>query len=115
MLVALAAGEQSFFCICDQLSDFFPAGIVCWYHSKTTELQLQTLDGFLVIAVSWLLFWIISAMPFWLDDHLNMAFEDALFEGISGITTTRPLFFIMLPICPALFFIIALSLILSAD
>ena len=61
---------------------------MCWYRSKTTGLQLQTRDGFLVIAVFWLLFSVISAMPFWLDDHLNMAFEDALFEGVSGITTT---------------------------
>lgn len=88
MLVALIAQEQSFFAFAGSFLIFFPAGLVCWYRSKTTGLQLQTRDGFLVIAVFWLLFSVISAMPFWLDDHLNMAFEDALFEGVSGITTT---------------------------
>ena len=88
MLVALIAQEQSFFAFAGSFLIFFPAGLVFWYRSKTTGLQLQTRDGFLVIAVFWLLFSVISAMPFWLDDHLNMAFEDALFEGVSGITTT---------------------------
>lgn len=43
--------------------------------------------------------------------HLKMHY----LKGFLVLPQLAPLFFIMLPICPALFFIIALSLILSAE
>ena len=49
---------------------------------------------------------VISAMPFWLDDHPEYGFEDALFEGVSGITSPpAPQYFTMSLICPARFYI----------
>ncbi len=36
----------------------------------------------------WILFSVISAFPLWIDSRLNLTFIDALFEGVSGITTT---------------------------
>lgn len=36
----------------------------------------------------WLLFSAISALPLWLNDELRLSIADALFEGVSGITTT---------------------------
>lgn len=36
----------------------------------------------------WILFSVISAFPLWIDSELNLTFIDALFEGVSGITTT---------------------------
>lgn len=42
----------------------------------------------MIIVLFWLLFSLISAMPLWMDDGLQLSFADALFEGVSGITTT---------------------------
>lgn len=49
---------------------------------------LHTRDGFLVAVLFWLIFSALSALPFMLDQRLKLSFTDALFEGVSGITTT---------------------------
>lgn len=88
MLVALFSKEQSWFAFCTTFFTFFILGGGAWYATKRTGIQLKTRDGFVIIVLFWLLFSVISAMPFWLDDSVGMSFADALFEGVSGITTT---------------------------
>lgn len=63
-------------------------GGVGWYLARQPKTSLRTRDGFLIIVLFWLLFSCISALPFWLDKTLNISLTDAMFEGISGITTT---------------------------
>ncbi len=43
--------------------------------------------GFLVVNVLWLSFSVIGALPLWLSS-LNLTFAQAIFESVSGITTT---------------------------
>lgn len=88
MLVALFSKERSWFAFCMTFFTFFTLGGGAWYATKRTGIQLKTRDGFVIIVLFWLLFSVISAMPFWLDDSVGMSFADALFEGVSGITTT---------------------------
>ncbi|GAB7209762.1 hypothetical protein OS31_12680 [Dickeya oryzae] len=38
--------------------------------------------------IFWLLFSLISALPLTISSDLNISFTDAMFEGVSGITTT---------------------------
>lgn len=52
------------------------------------DIQLRGRDGFLVVVIFWVLFSLMSAMPFLLDKHLHFSVADAIFEGVSGITTT---------------------------
>ncbi|WP_323094680.1 potassium transporter TrkG, partial [Aeromonas hydrophila] len=59
-----------------------------WFSTRQSKVQLRTQDGFLIIVMFWLLFSAISALPLWLDDTLNVRLVDAMFEGVSGITTT---------------------------
>lgn len=59
-----------------------------WYLTRQSKEQPRTRDGFLIIVLFWLLFSCISALPFWIDKTLNISLTDAMFEGISGITTT---------------------------
>lgn len=56
--------------------------------TKRAGIQLRTRDGFVIIVLFWILFSLISAIPIWLDSALGLSFADALFEGVSGITTT---------------------------
>ena len=44
-------------------------------------------DGFLVVSATWILASIFSALPFYFSGVLEQ-FVDALFESVSGITTT---------------------------
>lgn len=50
--------------------------------------NLITRDAFQVVVLFWIIFSLISALPFLLDRRVEMTLADAVFEGISGITTT---------------------------
>ncbi|MGD8206093.1 TrkH family potassium uptake protein [Pantoea sp. FN0305] len=88
MLVALFSKERSWFAFFTTFFTFFTLGGGAWLATKRAGIQLKTRDGFLIIVLFWLLFSVISAMPLWLDDSVGLSFIDALFEGVSGITTT---------------------------
>jgi trk system potassium uptake protein TrkH len=55
---------------------------------QPSTTNLQDRDGFLVAVLFWLIFSTFSALPFVFDTRLNMSLDEAVFEGISGITTT---------------------------
>lgn len=57
-------------------------------RKRNFEIRLKGRDGFLVVVIFWILFSIMSALPFLLDHHLHFTVADAIFEGVSGITTT---------------------------
>ncbi|MGV3792668.1 TrkH family potassium uptake protein [Citrobacter portucalensis] len=88
MLIALLNKERSLFAFFSTFMTFFTLGGGAWLATKHAGIQLRTRDGFVIIVLFWLLFSFISAMPMWMDDGLNLSFADALFEGVSGITTT---------------------------
>ncbi len=88
MLIALIYKERSFFVFLETFLVFFSLGGIAWLATKKAGIQLRTRDGFLIIVLFWILFSIISAFPLWIDDEFNLSFVDALFEGVSGITTT---------------------------
>ncbi|MDA8481192.1 TrkH family potassium uptake protein [Citrobacter sp. Awk 4] len=88
MIIALVNKERSFFVFLETFIAFFILGGGAWMATKRTGIQLRTRDGFIIIVLFWLLFSTISAFPLWLDDMLHLSFADALFEGVSGITTT---------------------------
>ncbi len=55
-------------------------------RNKTSELRLR--DGFVVVVLFWLVLGVAGALPFYLYDDLDVSITDALFESISGLTTT---------------------------
>ncbi|MTD37796.1 potassium transporter TrkG [Erwinia sp. CPCC 100877] len=86
--VALINKERSLFAFLITFAVFATLGAGSWAMTHTSSVQLKTRDGFLIIVLFWLLFSLISALPLWLSDELQLRVVDALFEGISGITTT---------------------------
>ena len=55
-------------------------------RNKTNDLRLR--DGFVVVVLFWLVLGVAGAMPFYLYENLDISIADALFESISGLTTT---------------------------
>jgi trk system potassium uptake protein TrkH len=53
---------------------------------KGSDLRLR--DGFVVVVLFWLVLGIAGATPLYLYENLDITFVDALFESISGLTTT---------------------------
>jgi trk system potassium uptake protein TrkH len=50
------------------------------------EMRLR--DGFVVVTMSWLVLGLVGAIPFFIEEELNISLTDAVFESISGLTTT---------------------------
>lgn len=63
-------------------------GLIGWKTTAQENKNLQKRDGFMVACLFWLIFSVMSALPFLLDRRLDLSLTDAMFEGVSGITTT---------------------------
>ena len=61
-------------------------GMVLWFPLKNSATVLRRRDGFLIVVLFWTLMSMIGAIPFELALHVS--FIDALFESVSGLTTT---------------------------
>lgn len=62
-------------------------GVLAVKVKKPKKMVLYQKAGFAATALSWILLALVGAMPFWLSGEIPV-FYDALFETISGFTTT---------------------------
>ncbi|WP_174875114.1 TrkH family potassium uptake protein [Vogesella oryzae] len=63
------------------------AGSLLWLLTRRFERELKPRDGFILVALLWLTFAVMSAVPLWLYIP-GMSFTNAFFEAMSGLTTT---------------------------
>lgn len=63
-------------------------GFVAWWPVKSMHHELRLRDGFLVVAIFWLVLGLFGALPLYWTDALSLSITDAVFESISGLTTT---------------------------
>ncbi len=64
------------------------AGILLWLPVKNQRRELRLRDGFLVVVMFWVVLGLFGAIPFVLADYMHMSVTDAVFESLSGLTTT---------------------------
>jgi trk system potassium uptake protein TrkH len=64
------------------------AGVLCWYPVRKKRKELRLRDGFLVVASFWTVLGTAGALPLFLAEVPSMSFTDAVFESMSGLTTT---------------------------
>ena len=62
-------------------------GTVLWLLCRNAEGRFYAREGFLIVALGWILLSAVGALPFWLSREIPH-YVDALFEVISGFTTT---------------------------
>ena len=63
-------------------------GIVMWLPVKNQKHELRLRDGFLVVVMFWTVLGSFGAIPFLLSTQVEVSVTDAVFESISGLTTT---------------------------
>jgi len=63
-------------------------GALLWWPLRNDRHDIRLRDGFLVVVVAWLTVGLGGAVPFLLLDDLNISAVDAVFEAMSGLTTT---------------------------
>lgn len=64
----------------------FLVGSALYFSFKKTQQQLRHRDGFIIVAMFWLVLGLTAGIPFLFGHHLD--FSDAVFEAISAMTTT---------------------------
>ena len=64
------------------------SGLVIWWPVRHEKRELRLRDGFLVVALFWIVLSLFGATPFLLAEYPQMTFTNAVFESVSGLTTT---------------------------
>ncbi len=63
-------------------------GFLSWLPARDMKGEIRIRDGFIITVLFWLVLSTFGALPFALSQETNLSFIDALFESISGLTTT---------------------------
>ncbi|ORU90096.1 MAG: potassium transporter [Cycloclasticus sp. symbiont of Poecilosclerida sp. M] len=66
----------------------FLVGLALWLSARTAKTELRTRDGFVVAALFWITLGLSGAIPFYASSMPSLSLTDAIFESISGLTTT---------------------------
>lgn len=64
------------------------AGLALWLPTRNARRDLRIRDGFLVTALFWIVLGTFGAIPFLTSSALPLSLAEALFESVSGLTTT---------------------------
>ncbi len=63
-------------------------GFAFWFPTRHERGELSLRQGFLVVAAYWLMLSLVAAAPFLLAEVPAMSFTEAVFEAVSGLSTT---------------------------
>ena len=66
----------------------FIVGALCWYPVRREKRELRLRDGFMIVVMFWTVLGLLGAVPLMLAEHPDISVTDAVFESISGLTTT---------------------------
>lgn len=64
------------------------SGFLLWVAFYKSKRELRVRDGFLVVSLFWTVLSVFGTIPFILDEVQPLGFTKALFESVSGLTTT---------------------------
>ena len=88
VLFSLYYADQSWLPFVEGFALTFAAGFLCWFPVHRSKKDLRLRDGFLVVAAFWTVLGTFGAAPLYFADGLSLSFTDAVFESMSGLTTT---------------------------
>lgn len=87
LLIAIVLDEVTVTPFVDSLSLALVAGFALWFPVRRVDYELRLRDGFFVVTMTWVVVGLVGAIPFMLATP-HLSFADAVFESVSGITTT---------------------------
>ncbi|MEJ2619011.1 MAG: TrkH family potassium uptake protein [Candidatus Thiodiazotropha sp.] len=63
-------------------------GVAFWAPVRNQSHDLRVRDGFLVVVLFWVVLGLIGSLPFMFAESFNISLTNAVFESVSGLTTT---------------------------
>ncbi len=63
-------------------------GTLSWLPVRHVKREMRLRDGFIIVVMFWTVLTATGALPFALADHPHLSITDAVFESVSGLTTT---------------------------
>ena len=88
VIVDLIYREQSWMPFVESFGLTLFTGLLLWYPVRDSRKDLRLRDGFLVVALFWGGLGLAGALPLYLANVPVLSVTDAVFESVSGLTTT---------------------------
>lgn len=88
IVVAIIYQEDTLLNFAASFLTLFMGGGLMWSLCRDAKSDLRNRDGFLITVLFWTVLGLAGSLPLVLDNSLNMSVTDAVFESISGLTTT---------------------------
>ena len=79
-------GTATLFLICAAI--LLGLGLLVYFPVRSVRQELRLRDGFLIVVCAWLALVLVGAVPFVLLKAPQLSYIDAVFESMSGLTTT---------------------------
>ena len=87
-LVGLIAGDGDHRPFLAAFAATFLTGLALWLPVARVQREMRLRDGFVVVVLFWTVLGFFGALPLYLSESLSITLTDAVFESISGLTTT---------------------------
>lgn len=88
LLVGLLYGESSWLAFAESFLFIILLGGLIWWPVRKRHEELRLRDGFIVVASFWVGLGLVGAAPLYLVATPDLSLTDAVFESMSGLTTT---------------------------
>lgn len=87
-LMAFVVADSALLPFLSAFCVLFVIGALLWLPVRAVRRDLKTRDGFFVVSMFWIVLGLAGALPFALAPEPQMSITDAIFESVSGLTTT---------------------------
>jgi len=88
VMIAVLFKESTWLPFVEGFGLTFVAGLLIWLPVHRSRKDLRLRDGFLVVAAFWTVLGTFGAAPLYFADAITLSITDAVFESMSGLTTT---------------------------
>ncbi len=88
IIISLLYGDEAYPAFLQSFAITAVSGAIMWMPVAKRKAELRTRDGFLITSLFWTVLGLFGALPFLLSPHPELSISDAVFESLSGLTTT---------------------------
>ena len=88
VVVGLIYGDGGIAAFLTGFAIVFVLGSAVWFPVRDQRRELKIRDGFTIVVMFWVVLGLFGAVPLYLSDRPYLSVTDAVFESVSGLTTT---------------------------